>query len=90
MLILIHRQEQLRIDRQLRQVSNVSQNGALAPFWLTLLTCELYYTHTRMEQRDLNSVTNGIARIRHQSRKTTALSCYRYLIKTSVEKMNNI
>jgi hypothetical protein len=30
------------------------------------------------------------ARIRHQCRKTTALSCYRCLINTGVEKMNNI
>jgi hypothetical protein len=31
---------------------------------------------------------NRTAHIRHQSRKTTVLSCHRYLINTGVEKMN--
>ncbi len=33
---------------------------------------------------------NRTARIRHQCRKTTALSCHRSLINTGVEKMNCI
>jgi hypothetical protein len=33
---------------------------------------------------------NRTARIRHQLRQTTALSCHRCLINTGVEKMNNI
>jgi hypothetical protein len=38
----------------------------------------------------LKCPTNGTAHIRHRCRKTTALSCHSYLIKTGVEKMNNI
>jgi hypothetical protein len=33
---------------------------------------------------------NGKARIRHQCRKTAVISCYRFLINSGVEKMNNI
>jgi len=33
---------------------------------------------------------NGIAHIRHQSRKTAVLSCHRCLINSVVGKMNNI
>jgi hypothetical protein len=33
---------------------------------------------------------NKTARMRHQCRKITVLSCHRCLIKTGVEKMNDI
>jgi len=36
------------------------------------------------------SGTNRTTHMRHQCRKTTALSCHRCLINTGVEKMNNI
>jgi hypothetical protein len=36
------------------------------------------------------NIFNGIVHIRHQCRKTTALSCWICLINTGVEKMNNI
>ncbi len=39
---------------------------------------------------DLEEKPTGTAHIPHQCRKTTVLSCHRCLIKTGVEKMNNI
>ncbi len=37
-----------------------------------------------------NGFTNRTSCIRNQCRKTTALSCHRYLINTGVKKMNYI
>jgi hypothetical protein len=33
---------------------------------------------------------NRTSRIRHQCKKTTVLSCYRWLINTSIENLNNV
>ncbi len=45
---------------------------------------------TVAELKGAKNDLNGTAHIRHQCRKTAILSCHRFLINSSVEKMNNI
>jgi hypothetical protein len=72
-------------------------------FNVTIITVSYTYTHTYIFTMFYSSdkevwlliyagriAIHRIAHIRHKCRKTTVSSCHRCLIKTGVEKMNDI
>ncbi len=68
------------------QVSGFKVFPGCGQFCLPLHSCSLLTLISMMQ----NALFNGTAHIRHQCRKKAVLSCHRFLIKSDVEKLNNI